>query len=880
MRPLDRRDFLALTAGALGAGSFVAAQDGQPARYAGRYLSGEGDVEWLALLDTCARMLHPDPELQALTMLYSPAWNGFVEGPTWGAWWIQNSYGPSYCGLPFFVEPYATFLENAQDLWFSQMGDGRREGAFGWTPPDGCLCDAASPGWIVYRQGDGRTDIHDWAVEFTAAGIVLQAEMLLISRDEAKIAHYLPMLERCAEFIESRRDPANDLFLAGPAANLLAPSYAGWKRPDGTYDRAYLTGLSVSYIAALDRLIELERFVGDEERERVHRKRRDSARAGLAALTEDEGYLIKSLDPDGARHGVYGAERYGYLETVCNHDAVAFRVVGDKQARQIVDKIASIPGLRPHDLIITNYPSLDDMYTEPSGLWQFGTWVNGGHWTTCEARMILAYYRAGRYDDARRSMERILDFAREFRLDNPLVEFGAKVYQPGEPINCCYDSWGAPTAMLRGLFEYIYHADRLTLIPHIPPGITALEQRFPVRFGEKRVFLATEGSGPIRSVWINGWRWDRHTRTQIELPYGALADQSTILIGLGDVEKPSVRVRGPFHGNLDYSSSPEPSAPTPEPEEPDSGLPLRIGADSNGEHRFVGRMMRVGLWSRALDDGEVAVLASDRAAATVGGGLVASFDLDGLEGGRIESDPTLVAVATGELDPAGDGARFPGDAFLEVASDKRLALGRSYTVEAWILPESLPDGGIRIVDRVTAGVDNGYLLDTHPSNALRFITPRGVVSYDAQLPLGEWSHVAGSLGAETLKLYVNGRLVATAPAKPIDAETGSAHTTPEPLIAFLRYLPSEGVDLLESYEARHARLALNYRETVARRAGMLASGELPRLPGPSQAAADRSYREAAQRLADGLARTIESYEGSDDPHKQRVLAAWRKATEG
>ena len=79
------------------------------------------------------------------------------------------------------------------------------------------------------------------------------------------IAHYLPKLERSANFLETRRDPQNDLFLAGPAANLLAPSYAGWKRPDGSYGRAYLAGLSITYIAALDRLIELEKLAGQSE---------------------------------------------------------------------------------------------------------------------------------------------------------------------------------------------------------------------------------------------------------------------------------------------------------------------------------------------------------------------------------------------------------------------------------------------------------------------------------------------------------------------------------------------------------------------------------------------------------------------------------------
>ena len=197
--------------------------------FEGKYFRGRGDVEYLELLDIARRMFDPDPEFQNMPMLYTSEWNGLVEGPTWRGWWIQNSYGTTYCSLPFLQEPFLTFLQNSQDLWFDQMGDGKRAGAHGWIAPDGCLCDCACPGWIMYKQGDGRIDIHDWGVEFTAAGLLLQAELLLISRDEKAISHYLPKLERCANFIESRRDPKNNLFLAGPAGNLLAPSYAGWK---------------------------------------------------------------------------------------------------------------------------------------------------------------------------------------------------------------------------------------------------------------------------------------------------------------------------------------------------------------------------------------------------------------------------------------------------------------------------------------------------------------------------------------------------------------------------------------------------------------------------------------------------------------------------
>jgi hypothetical protein len=504
--------------------------------FEGKFYGGTGDVEYLQLLDIARRVFDPDPEFQNLAMLYMPSWNGLVEGPTWDAWWIQNSYGPTYAVLPFLREPFVTYLQNSHDLWFDQMGDGKRVGAappFDWVAPDGCLCDAARPGWIVYRQGDGRPQMHDWGMEFTAAGLLMQSELLLISRDAPAIAHYLPKLERCANFIETRRNPTNNLFYAGPAGNLLAPSFAGWKRPDGTYDKAYLTGLSVTYIAALDRLIELEKLAGRAPQAQLQTQHRDTARAALALLRTEEGYFINSLDPDGTRHGVFGAVRHGYFESSPNHDAIAFRVTDDAQAKQIYAKIASIPGLRPHQFVLPNYPSYDDMYEKAEGLWAFGTWVNGGHWSTCEARMVLAYYRLGRFDDARRSLRQWLNFAERFRLDNPLVKFGSDVYQPGQPVNLTYDALGPPAALVRGLFEYLYRADGLTLLPHIPPGITRLEQRFPIRFGTKRLYLATAGTGPITAVTVNGQPWKSFDTQSVALPYAALPESAVIEIALG-----------------------------------------------------------------------------------------------------------------------------------------------------------------------------------------------------------------------------------------------------------------------------------------------------------------------------------------------------------
>lgn len=866
----------------LGAGS-PAAED---APFAGRFFRGSGEAEHLRLLETARRMFAPDPELQNLAMLYMPSWNGLVEGPTWDAWWIQNSYGTTYAVLPFLEEPFVTFLQNSHDLWFDQMGDGKRVGAappFNWVAPDGCLCDAARPGWIVYRQGDGRTHLHDWGMEFTAAGLLMQSELLLISRDRQAIARYLPKLERCANFIETRRDPTNDLFLAGAAGNLLAPSFAGWKKPDGTYGKAYLTGLSVTYIAALDRLIAVEELAGHTEQAKVQTQRRDAARQGLARLTTDEGYLINSLDPDGTRHGVFGAARHGYFESSPNHDAIAFGVVDDAQARRIYAKMASIPGLRPHAFILPNYPSYDDMYEKPEGLWGFGTWVNGGHWSTCEARMMLAYYRLGQFEDARRSMRQLLTFAERFRMDNPLVKFGSDVYQPGQPINLTYDAFGPSAAFVRGLFEYLYRADGLTLRPHLPPGLTRLEQLFPIRYGTKRLYLATVGQGPITGVTLNGEAWKQFDEKSVSLPYEQMPPRATIEIALG-AAKP-------------LGFQPPPSSPVPSPLPANdaawqrlkktnlaaNGLPLRLGADSDGGSRFQGELAGARVFSRALSRDEIAALARRETGPLLrDSSVVGDWSFDQEEKGAFVSKvgAHLRAKIVGQVEvvdaPGGKAVRLDGSGYLEIASHPTLDLIEACTLEAWIRPGTLPASGGRILDKSQVGTSNGYLLDTHPGNSLRVIAQVGTVSHAAKLVAGQWVHVAATVAPDgRLTLYLEGKPVAERAGAPLPDVT-SLLATGQRLQTFHRLLTENG--LADAYEAAHARLALDCLATAHTRLSRLGQGTLKPLANPvSQAAADELYLDTTRKLMDGLAKVLAGDETSTEPVKRQMARWWQKS---
>jgi len=498
--------------------------------YNGEFCSGSGDIEYLKLIDESFAFLHPNPVVPNLSMLYKPEWDTFSEGAGWNGWWIQNGYGFSYAATPFLQEPWISLLQRSWDLFWDNQGDGKRKGLWGdGTPnklselvaPDGCLGDTGAPGKIIYKQGDGDVNMHDWFYEATAAGIVMEAEILLASRDLQSIKHYLPRMERACNSIERTRDPKNNLFLVGPACNLLAPSYGGVKMPDGTFGKGYLAGLSITYLAALDRMVELYKLTGDNEKLTEYRNRQKITRESLSKLLTPAGYFVKSIEPDGTMHGVLGQEHYGYLEGVANADAVALRVADDQTSENIYRQIAAFPEIRPFDFLLTNAPGLDDTYqswgctTGPriKGFWTYGDWVNGGAWGTVEGRAILMYYRLGKFEDIRRSAFRAMKWAKDFRMDAPWSQCGENTKNPWSDtgkfreggVAVMVDNFAIPAATVRGLFDYEYRACGLVLRPRVPAAINQYTQKQPVRFGMKKLFLSCRNGGPsISSVKVNG----------------------------------------------------------------------------------------------------------------------------------------------------------------------------------------------------------------------------------------------------------------------------------------------------------------------------------------------------------------------------------------
>eukprot|EP00750_Incisomonas_marina_P009196 INCI15842.4.p1 GENE.INCI15842.4~~INCI15842.4.p1 ORF type:complete len:1009 (+),score=144.97 INCI15842.4:571-3597(+) len=565
-------------------------------------------------------------------------------------------------GLPFMGDVTYAAHFHSMKWWFDSIGNGTAQGFTKEGPaPDGILCDAATPcaagatdtcAW--YKQGDGLVPLHDWTMEETLSGVMMMAEMLLVSRNRTGAAYFMPLFMRTSNLLESRRDPANNnlTFLTGPSTNLLAPSFGGG--PNGT--RAYLAGVSITYAAALNRLIELATLVDDSVALNMFVERRDATMAGLGEFLEaatnatvssaklagdrfhasepqdqiirqddctpagdlcgeshpqaapccgnascrqdywcggappppdrpymcfneppppspdchqigesckaksdcclspicnrvfcdtqtshcaetppppassdfvaaSSHYFVRSIDPEssgGARHGVLGAQQFGYFEASPNHDAVAWRVVNDSLAEEIMGTIDGLgSALRPYTFILPNTDAgggggYDDMLCSDGSTWcngitrggifAYGTWVNGGVWTTQEARAILAYFRTGRINAAIASYTTMLkQRSRSWTMDAPLPNFGRDTWAK-LPVMLTIDSFGCAAAILRGPFEYLYAANSLTLIPHLPDTVTTLKQNFGVRWGPYRLFIATTGvpSSGIASVAING----------------------------------------------------------------------------------------------------------------------------------------------------------------------------------------------------------------------------------------------------------------------------------------------------------------------------------------------------------------------------------------
>ncbi len=165
-----------------------------------------------------------------------------------------------------------------------------------------------------------------------------------------------------------------------------------------------------------------------------------------------------------------------------------------------------------------------------------------------------------------------------------------------------------------------------------------------------------------------------------------------------------------------------PQQPPPRPVVPANDHPLRIGTDQDGANRFRGQIGRVTMFRGRLDPDTIRTLS---------------------EGDRTKK-PALDSVAACVLDPKA------GDALPVKAED----LQTEVSFEAWVLPEKGESG--RILDKVTPGQGDGFLLDCWPGLSLRLIVGGHQKDLTGVLKPGVWQHVAVVMGKRKYDVYLNG----------------------------------------------------------------------------------------------------------------------------
>ncbi len=115
---------------------------------------------------------------------------------------------------------------------------------------------------------------------------------------------------------------------------------------------------------------------------------------------------------------------------------------------------------------------------------------------------------------------------------------------------------------------------------------------------------------------------------------------------------------------------------------------------------------------------------------------------------------TLVNGTTFGPGAIGQAFRFDGsNDYVEVSDSGSLDITSAITITAWINPSEISSR--RIVDKITAGSGDGYLLDIFGGN-LRMIVDSRIFQAPAVLSTGSFQHVAGVYDGQIIRLYVNG----------------------------------------------------------------------------------------------------------------------------
>ncbi|NWK56795.1 hypothetical protein HW115_14325 [Verrucomicrobiaceae bacterium N1E253] len=155
--------------------------------------------------------------------------------------------------------------------------------------------------------------------------------------------------------------------------------------------------------------------------------------------------------------------------------------------------------------------------------------------------------------------------------------------------------------------------------------------------------------------------------------------------------------------------------------------PVKLGADQAGHNRFDGKVGRVSLIPHALPEDQIRQLAAAK------------------QHTQRAQAKALVSVTNPPLGGT-----------LEGISNKELT--GSFTLETWIQAGA---GTGRIIDNITPGGSDGFLLDTYPGKSLRLINGNSILKQKDCLTPGTWHHIAVRFDEKNaeIALYLDGKQV-------------------------------------------------------------------------------------------------------------------------
>ncbi|MCS7186518.1 MAG: DUF5703 domain-containing protein [Armatimonadota bacterium] len=154
---------------------------------------------------------------------------------------------------------------------------------------------------------------------------------------------------------------------------------------------------------------------------------------------------------------------------------------------------------------------------------------------------------------------------------------------------------------------------------------------------------------------------------------------------------------------------------------PANSHPLKIGIDQSGGSRFVGEIVRVSILKGALSIQEIRKIhQSDR-----------------------EKNLGLKNVLVSLVNPA-------------IGTDLNIKPEEldAFTCEAWIKVREDDKGG-RILDKITPGGSDGFLLDTFPGKSVRLIVGNKTFSAEGVLRPEVWHHIVAVISPQRLQVYLD-----------------------------------------------------------------------------------------------------------------------------